>query len=174
MAAPADPPPPSRRWLMPALIVSLAVNLAGLGVLFGLILGAGTGAGARVPVEPGAMPALAALDSADRAALRAAWRREGPGLRALRAERQAETAALVMALRADPFDRAALEAVLLRQNAALAERQSLAQRLLVDRLAEMDAAGRAAFADRLEAAVRRGPPARTERDRQPRDGRPAP
>jgi uncharacterized membrane protein len=147
-----------RRWPTVVLVLSLVLNFLGLGVVAGVFLGQGGAPGGRAPDNAGALPYLSALDAEDRAALRAAWRREGPGLSALRTQRRAETAAMVAALRAEPFDRAALEAALAAQTAALAERQALAQRLLVDRLAGMDAASRAAFADRLEAGMRRRAP----------------
>jgi uncharacterized membrane protein len=171
---PASPTPRSearrpRRWLGPALFLSVALNLLAVGILAGAVLGQRGDAGGRMPGDAAALSWFAALDAQDRAALRAAWRREGPALQSLRAQRRAETAALAAALRADPFDPAALEAALAAQAAGLAERQALAQRLLVERLAAMDPAGRAAFADRLEA----GPQHHTARpERHDREGRP--
>ena len=68
---------------------------------------------------------------------------------------QAEFAALVAALRADPFDPTALDTAL----AAIAARnQSLldtGRELVAERLKALDAAGRAAFADRLEKHIGR-------------------
>jgi uncharacterized membrane protein len=151
---PGAEPPRRRRWSTAVLVVSLVLNFLGIGVVAGAWLGQGGALGGRPPSDSGALPYLAALDPQDRAAMRTAWRREGPGLSDLRAQRRAETAALVAALRAEPFDRVALEAALAAQTAALAERQALAQRLLVDRLATMGPAEQAVFADRLEAGAR--------------------
>lgn len=150
-----EPPPRRRRWLGPALFMSLALNLLGLGIVAGAFLGQGGAPGGRLPEASGMPSWFAGLDARDRAALRVAWRREGPGRAALRAQRREQSAALVAAIRAEPFDPAALEVALVRQAAGLAERQALAQRLLVERLTAMDAAGRAAFADRLEAGLQR-------------------
>jgi hypothetical protein len=75
-------------------------------------------------------------------------------------------------LRADPFQPERVRALLKRQSAAAARGREIGQDLLVARLAEMSAAERAAFADRLERVVGRTPPDHA-RDRH-HDDRPGP
>jgi hypothetical protein len=100
-------------------------------------------------------PNVAALPAADRRALGrevfATVREEGISLRDLRAS----VDAVVDGLRADPFVAEAVAAELSRQRAALGRVQEVSQTALVARLQSMTAAERAAFADRLEAGLRR-------------------
>lgn len=151
-------PPRRRRWLAPALFASLAVNLLVAGVLLGLVLPASddpAGDRPRARVDMGGTAWLAALAPEDREALRAAWAARGSDLRGLRAERQAELAALAEVLRAADFDPEAATEALAREAERRAERQAVLHGLLVAHLSEMPAAERAAVADRLEAAAAR-------------------
>ena len=133
----------SRSWVWRTVLgVSLALNLLVVGVVAGALWtrGGWSPAPQAVPGQMlGPVPFLAALDQADRAAMRTGWRARGPDLRRLRSERREELQALADALRSDPFDPAALEAVLEDQSRRLAERQALARGLLMERVAEMDA-----------------------------------
>ncbi|MGY6633310.1 MAG: periplasmic heavy metal sensor [Alkalilacustris sp.] len=161
-AVPSDPrATPPRRWLMPALLVSVALNLAVAGGVAGAYLG-----GSRAPAERTAAggPAwLEALSPSDRAALRSAWRADGADPHQMRADRHQRAAELALLLRSDPFDADAV-ADALRHDAGLrAEREAEARRMLVAHLAALPAADRLAFADRLEAAA--------HSRRPPRDGR---
>ena len=70
--------------------------------------------------------------------------REGPA--------QAYRESLVL-LRADPYDAAAVEALMARQSERARERLELGQRVLAKRLAAMSPAERAAYADRLESQL---------------------
>jgi len=179
MTDPADPatgasgmppaaPLPRRRWLLgAALFLSLSLNLLVIGVVAGsLWVRGGPDSTRRAAVDFGSAPYLAALHEDDRAALRRRWAAEGGDLRRIRAERQADLAALAAALRAQPHDPAAVAALLAATQARTAARQSRLLELLAERLAGMDAAERAAYADRLEAGLRRGP--RPPSDRRPR------
>lgn len=67
--------------------------------------------------------------------------------------RRAALEALIVALRAEPFDRVAASAYMARQRAAMGMRLERAQAALLDRLEAMGAARRAAYADRLETAL---------------------
>lgn len=155
-AAPAATAPRPRRLLAVALFVSLALNLLVAGVVAGALWGRGDGAALRpVRVDIGLGPYTRALSDVDRAALRAAWRAQGPDLAGLHAARRADRAALLEALRAQPFDPLAVEAVFAGQRDRQAEHQHLARRLLVERIAAMSPEARAAYADRLAEAPRR-------------------
>ena len=110
-------------------------------------------------------PLSEALSREDRKALRAIFVERHHDLRGSRREMRAEFDALVAALRAEPFDPAALDAAL----AAIAARnQALldtGRELVAERLKAMDGAGRAAFADRLEKHIGR------EKKRKDDDGK---
>jgi len=146
MAEAVDKPKGSRR-LKIALAVSLAFNLCILGVIGGVMLRDGPPHRGR---DFGLGPLSEALSREDRKAMRDAFVERHPDIRGDRRAMRAEFDALVAALRAEPFDPAALDSAL----AAIATRnQSLldtGRELVAARLKAMDAAGRAAFADRLE------------------------
>lgn len=149
---PIDPKTRAPRWMRWTLIASLALNLAVAGVIVGAAVNRMSGDGPRPPsvrtLDLGAYSA--ALSPEDRRALRAAFRAEWPGLRQMRTSQAETTAAILAALRADPFDAAAVRARLADQQTRMAEGLNLGQRLLLDRLQAMTPAERAAFADRLE------------------------
>ncbi|MDT8854095.1 periplasmic heavy metal sensor [Paracoccaceae bacterium Fryx2] len=163
------PVPPPGRWLRVALAVSLAVNLGVAGVVAGAFLKGGPG-GHRPASErdPGFGPFTAALSAEDRDALRRAYVERAPGLRAARAEMRTEWAAVLAALRREPFDPAALQAALDRQNARSLQRLTLGQGLLAAHLLAMTPDARRQFADRLQASLDRRP------DRKPDDRGKAP
>lgn len=148
-------PKPAGRWTTWALIASLALNL--------FVVAAVAGAGLRHQRMPhrdvrevGFGPFTDALTREDRAALRDAFIAAAPDFRDMRREAEAGFTRLVAALRADPWDRAATEAVLAEQAARTAERLDLGRRLLVERLETMTPEARAALADRIEAVTARG------------------
>ncbi len=154
---PIDPKRRAPRWMRWTLIASLALNLAVLGVVVGAVVNHMSGDSPRPPsvrsLDLGAYSA--ALSPEDRRAMREAFRAEWPGLRQMRARQAETTAAILAALRADPFDAAALRAQLAAQRARVAEGHDLGQRLLMERLEAMTAPERAAFADRLEERLTR-------------------
>lgn len=156
------------RGLKIALAISLALNLAVAGIVGGTLLG-----GLRPSPPPevrdlGFGPFGRALSPDDRAALRRAFLAEAPDMRGMRREMRADLADLLGALRAVPFDAAALRAAFDAQDARARERLDLGQRLLADRLIAMTDPERAAFADRLQDVLTRGP---GDRDGNGRDGR---
>lgn len=150
------PPLPSRRGLKIALAVSLALNLAVVGVVTGAALRGGPMRDQMVR-DIGFGPFAEALTEGDRKALRRSFFDRSPGLRDLRATMQADMAGVLAALRAQPFDAAALRAALAAQAERLTGQMRLGQDLLAERIDAMTEAERLAFADRLEASMRRGP-----------------
>ena len=64
-------------------------------------------------------------------------------------------AAVIAALRAQPFQPEALDSALQRQHATIADQIALGQQILRDRLVAMTDDQRAAFADRLEQSQKR-------------------
>lgn len=148
-------PKPGGRWKTWALIASLALNL--------FVVAAVVGAGVRHHRMPhgdvrevGFGPFTDALTREDRVALRDAFIAAAPDFRDMRREAEAGFTRLVASLRADPWDRAATDAVLAEQAARTAERLDLGRRLLVERLETMTPEARAALADRIEAVTARG------------------
>ena len=97
-------------WLRVLLFASLAANL----LVVGLVAGAASYGGGRAMAarEPGFGFFEAALDKADRAALRAAFLARAEGVRTPRREMRARMESILAALRADPYDPAALEAAM--------------------------------------------------------------
>jgi uncharacterized membrane protein len=158
--APDTPPPvmapPSGRGMKIALAISVALNLCVVGVVAGAWLRDGPG-GHGMPRDLSFGPFSEALSLEDRRALRKALIDRAPGFREARAAAQAEFAALLEALRASPFDPAAVQTALAAIEARNAGRLELGRSLIEARIAQMSEADRLAFADRLENGLRRRP-----------------
>ncbi|WP_157968875.1 periplasmic heavy metal sensor [Tropicimonas sp. IMCC34011] len=155
----ADTPAPSRRvpiWLRALLILSLALNLLVGGIVIGAAL-KDRHRPARVEGELGLGPYLSAFGQRDREALRGAAAEGRAAFRADRREMRTTFAETIEALRADPFDPARLESLLARQGEIVDRGRKRGHAIMIERLSTMDAAERAAFADRLQQAIRRGP-----------------
>jgi uncharacterized membrane protein len=143
------------RWVQALLVLSLAANLMVAGLVAGAWLRDGPpGATGR---DPGFGPFAGALSDDDRRALRRAFLSRMPEMRENRMALRADMQGVLAALRAQPFDAAALDSAMDTALARLGERISVGQTLLFERIAAMDSAERAAFADRLETALARGP-----------------
>ena len=93
-----------------------------------------------------------ALSPADREALRRAFLDHAPNWRELRRERGEDMAAVVAAVTAEPFDAAALEAAIGRQEERFRAGLGIGKALLVERITAMTPEERRAFARRLQAA----------------------
>ncbi|HPE24429.1 periplasmic heavy metal sensor [Albidovulum sp.] len=151
-----EKPAGAGRGVKVALVASLALNLLLGGLIAGAALrhhrdmGPGDRAGAAFA------PYFESLDRKDRAALRDDLFRRVPGLRDMRRERAEDARAFIDAVRADPFDPEAAEAVLTRQLGRAAERLDDGRELFLARLSAMSAAERQDYADRLEHELKRG------------------
>ncbi|TAG25377.1 MAG: periplasmic heavy metal sensor [Rhodobacterales bacterium] len=157
---PDKPPAPpatatAGRGLKIALAISVALNLAVVGLVAGAWLKDGHSGG--MPRDLSFGPFSEALSPDDRRALRKALVDRAPGFRETRAAAQAEFAALLEALRANPFDPAAVQTALAAIEARNAGRLELGRSLIEARIAQMSEADRLAFADRLENGLRRRP-----------------
>lgn len=146
---------PTARWLKPALIVSVALNLA----VAGLVLGAWLGDGPRrgMPRDMSFGPFSEALSDHDRRELRKALMDRAGEFRTSRDAARAEFETLLAALRADPFDPNAMKSALAAIETRNAERLQLGRSLIETRLIQMSAEDREAFADRLERGLRHRP-----------------
>ncbi len=150
----SDAQSPTGRWVKIALAVSVALNLA----VAGLVLGAWLGDDHRkgMPRDLSFGPFSEALSDADRRELRKGLMSRAGEFRSSREAARAEFAVLLDALRADPFDPAAMTAALTAIETRNAERLELGRSLIETRLIEMSPEERLAFADRLEKGMRRG------------------
>lgn len=146
---PVVPAAPMRRSMRFLLIGSLAVNLLVLGLVAGAIIRGPDGFRAPRGVDLALGPIVQALAAEDREAIRAELRgREALQLRPVR-DRNALINALLLALRAETYDPAAVEAALnVPRDRALAVQQAV-QLSLLNRISAMTPAARLAFADRL-------------------------
>lgn len=153
--------PPARKskpgsWMRVALVISLAINLAVLGMVAGAFLKAGGPTGHRFAVRDlGFGPFSEALSDEDRQALRKAFSDRAPDFRERRLRIREDVAAILAALREEPFDPTVLTAALERGAARAAERQDVGQALILERVGQMSSAERQSFADRLEAGLSR-------------------
>ncbi|MEM1065061.1 MAG: periplasmic heavy metal sensor [Pseudomonadota bacterium] len=146
-------------WMRLTLVASLAVNLLIAGIVGGAMLGKGDrgpGQEFRAARDLGPMPLVMALERDDRRVLGRSLRSEAQGMRLSREEMRARFEALLVALRAEPFAPDVVAGLLSEQRGLAAERQSLGQDKLLAHFASMSAGERRAYADRLEASLRRG------------------
>lgn len=155
---------PPFRWGRALLFVSLALNLAVLGVVGGAALGRfGPQRPEIAARDVGFGLFTEALDEQDRKALRRAYGQAKPDIRDDRRQMREDLQRVLELLRQEPFDAAALRANLEAGAARMAERQALGQTIILDHLEKMPAAERAAFADRLENSLKR----RDRKERKP-------
>lgn len=159
MTETTSPPAKPGRGLKIALALSLALNLSIAGLVAGAWLSDhGPRSDRRSPSRDLAFgPVTDALSPEDRRALRREFLARAPEFRAARQEARAELATLLAALRAEPFDPAALSTALAAIQTRNSDRLEIGRTLIETRLLSMDAADRRAFADRLDAALRRRP-----------------
>ena len=146
-------------WLRITLALSLAANLAVVGLIAGAALSRGGPPFGAGPPGAGPFALVRALPLDERRALIRDLR-EGRG-RPDRAERRQRINALIDLIRAEPFDRDAVQAMLSDQRDRAAVETGRVEDAVLDRLSAMDPAARAAFAERL---AETGRPDRERRD----------
>lgn len=150
----APQPGLSRGWKL-AFGLSVAMNLAVLGVIGGAMLRDGPPHRMDMVRDLGFGPFTEALSHEDRAAMRGAFLERAPDFKKSRADMRAEFAAVLAALRAEPFSVDGLTAALTAQSARAQQNLTMGQDLLAERVAAMSPAERTAFADRLEQSLTR-------------------
>jgi len=138
------------------LSISLAVNLAVAGLMAGAFVRKGTGGpmGGNAQLNY-ARPYIQALPHDQRREVFDALRPAKGG--ADRVERRAHYADVATILRADTFDRAAIEVVLAKQSAFTLDVQSAGQTQWLNIIEKMNVEERRAYADGIEDALKRGP-----------------
>ncbi|MEM9350612.1 MAG: periplasmic heavy metal sensor [Pseudomonadota bacterium] len=135
------------------LYLSLLMNFIIIGLVIGAIVSGGDRRGDRGPPranEMGLGPIVQALSPEDRRALGREMRQTLRDERRTRGELRALMDQIVLALEAEPFDVAEVDALLATQFSEVEFRLGLAQRVFLERLEAMDASERAAFATRLQ------------------------
>lgn len=156
------------RWLRIALVVSLALNLAVIGLVAGSIAKDPSRLrdrdrsehGQRLPAglrELGPLPFIVALEPDQRAALLDSARSRETDLRAPRSVLRQRFEEMLNLLRAEEFDEDALRALIAEQRSASIRRAEVGESLLVAQFAAMSQAERAAYADRLDRSLKRNP-----------------
>ncbi|MGZ2257561.1 periplasmic heavy metal sensor [Roseobacter sp. A03A-229] len=153
--------PPKRsvpRWIKIMLGLSLALNLAVIGLIGGAVLRHGDGkvAGARNSgFGAYGLPYMIALPREDRRAVGRAVRSAAdlPD----REARRALYRDVLSALRATPFDATVLSAAVLRQAETAVAVQKTAQAAWLAQVSGMSDAERSAYADAVEEVLQRGP-----------------
>ena len=142
-------------WVKITLVLSLALNLLIVGLVAGAIFGAkpGSGPGLR---DIGLGPFFSALPREDKREITAEMKAQAGSFRENRAALREQFRAFLAAIQADPFDRAEVERLIAAQRDHIGARQALGQSLLLDRLESMTVAERAAYAEALSHALRRG------------------
>jgi uncharacterized membrane protein len=143
------------RWMVIALVISVAANLLVVGVFIGASIGRDRDDGRRLAREVARLPFVAALEPADRREVIGAMRRDGGGLREPREALRTRFEAFLAELRKDEFDRAAVARLLAEQRGAAAAGQAAGEAILLDHMAGMSAEARRAYADRLDRSLRR-------------------
>ena len=139
----AEPATAKRRWLLWALLASLAVNLATAGLVAGAIL--------RGPppstIGPGLSHYARSLPEAYRRDLGATLRESRGDWIGVRRSLQDQRAAFAAAVTAEPFDPAAVEAALARQSEITDRLAARGADLLVAQISRMSPEERAAYAE---------------------------
>ena len=145
----------TKPWVRALLVASLALNLAVAGLAAGWALRHGGDHASHHPsrLDMAGGPLTRALSDADRRAIgramRDAWRgrtNNGPNI-------GESFDALVIDLRAVPFNADRVAAQMRTQRDGFAARFEMGQEVLLTHLAAMSDADRAAYADRLEAQI---------------------
>lgn len=143
---------PSRVWRV-VLVLSLALNLAVVGMIIGASVSGRFGDRPPRSFDFGLGPVARALEPRERRQIGLAMRRDG-ALRDM--DLRGNAAAMIAALRADPFDAGALRDLMAAQAGQVAALQRNAQAALVDQISAMSPERRATFADRLQEELSRG------------------
>lgn len=164
----------SRRWVRVVLAVSLGLNLLVVGLVGGAYFRVvkHTGAGefpppeVRVMRELGMGPFLSAFPHEQKRQMARQLREQVGTFRLNREALVTELGAMLEALRAEPYDHAALEVLIDRQKARISTRAETARNILLNQISSMTPEERLEFAGRLEHSLSRA------LERQQNHGRP--
>jgi uncharacterized membrane protein len=150
------PQKPPFRWGRLVLFVSLALNLAVVGVVGGAALGRKDHNRPEFVARDVSFGLFnEAFTEEDRKGLRRAYAQANPNLRAEREQMRDDLRRILTALRADPFDAGVLRNALDTGAARIEARQAQGQALVLEHLAAMSVEERAEVANRMENALTR-------------------
>ncbi len=147
---------PRRLWRI-VLVLSLALNLAVVGVVAGSVISGRFGDGPPRSFDLGLGPVTRALTQDERRDIARALRRDGE-LR--RFDLRARVTGMVDAIQAEPFDEATLRGLMAEQASRFSAVQAKAQDAFVATVAQMTPERRAAFAAQLRDELSRARPER--------------
>ncbi len=145
-------------WMRILLVASLAANLLIVGVVAGAMWSGGPKTVKRDPGGRGivAGPYGRAFSKEDRAEIRRSFEERKPWFDETRRKMRGFGQEIATAVRVEPFDGDAIRAILVRQREIQNALQDEGQNLMLERVEAMTPEQRAAFADRLEKALRGG------------------
>lgn len=147
----------TRTWVKIVLAISLALNLAVVGMLGGAALRGHTGP----PIRTENVSSLArAMPFKYQGRLRAAMRERRDEFKSERKAMRALRENLVFALEAQPFDMSAVEAVFTEQRELLGHIVIAGHAEVIAQIATMDAQDRARYVENLQKPSRYTPPGR--------------
>lgn len=147
-------------WSRIVLVMSLALNIAILGIIGGSLLRWNAGMDRARSLQArdfGFGPFVGALETEDRRALGRAFAQSAGNPREAREKVGAMFDAMLAALRADDFDAEGFEDLLSEQQKEFARGQKIGSRLVAKQIAAMSAEERKAYAERLEEFLRNPP-----------------
>ncbi|NPD15690.1 periplasmic heavy metal sensor [Xinfangfangia sp. D13-10-4-6] len=144
----------TRGWVRALLVVSLALNLAIGGLWAGIWLGHEGGGGRR---DNGLGPLATAMRGEDWRAMREAWVSRQPEMKRGHQQLREDYDPLLAALRAEPFDPAAMQTALATISLHNSRRLTSASDVIGAYLATLNDKERLAYAHRLEEALRPPP-----------------
>ena len=160
--------PKTPRGVKIALAISVAINLGVAGLVGGLALNDGPGGhGDKLVRDLGFGPFDGALSPDDRTALRHAIVGRLGDFKSARQLMQGDMAAILTALRAEPYVPGAVSAAIDAQAQHLTDRLKLGNTVVRDYLVALPAEARLRFADRLDRVMQHGP----DGDGRPQGGR---
>jgi uncharacterized membrane protein len=150
---------PGRIWRT-VLVLSLALNLAVLGVVVGSVASGRVGDGPPRSFDLGIGPVSRALEPEERREIGRNLRRDG-SMRS--ADLRNSVNGIVTALKAEPYDPEVLRILMDAQAASMMDIQARAQAATLEQISAMTPQRRRAFADQLEEELSRIKPRRTRR-----------
>lgn len=155
-------PRPSRLWRI-VLVISLALNLAVVGLVVGSAVSGRLGKEPPRSFDLGLGPVARALDKDERRAIGRALRQDGV-MRDFNL--RGRVSGMVEALKAEPFEPDVLRALMTEQASRVAEVQATAQNAFIEQIVAMTPDRRREFADQLTEELSRARPRRDgSRDR---------
>ncbi len=144
------------RWMRIAFGVSLALNLAIVGILVGTFARFGGPPSGGHGMVSYAMPYVRALPRDVQREMFRAVRNQLPDNSGGRQARRVLYAEMIEALKADPFDAARVQTILEQQNDTAIALQTAAHRAWLERVGAMSLEDRSAYADAVSEVMRHG------------------